>query len=219
MEEPFLTFRKFNDPAMASEMAGRLREHGIPVEIEDSGKLFDPSFAHNYLDQDIRLKLRARDFGEADGIMQSFYESQVHRVGEDYYLYQFSNSELLEIVRNPDEWGYLDYMLAQKILSEHGISIPSRELKRFQNEKIKLLSEPEHADKSWTYMGYLLALLFPPLGMIIGASMGFMKKTLPDGQRRFAYSESDRKQGKQILIISEVCLVPWVWLWLRGWKI
>jgi hypothetical protein len=31
MEEPFLTFRKFKDPVMASEMAAQLKEHRIPV--------------------------------------------------------------------------------------------------------------------------------------------------------------------------------------------
>lgn len=214
MEEPFLTFRKFNDPGMASEMAGKLKEHQIPVEIEDDGKLFDPSFANNYLERDVRLKLRARDFEEADGIMQSFYQQQTDQVGEDYYLYQFSDAELLEIVRNPDEWGFLDYVLAQKILKEHGIAIPSRELKRFQHEKIKLLSEPKATDKSWTRMGYLLALLLPPLGMIAGFSMQYMKRTLPDGQRIFAYREEDRKNGQRIFGFAFVCLMLWILLWI-----
>ena len=215
MEEPFLTFRKFNDPAMASEMAGKLREHQIPVEIEDSGKLFDPSFANNWLERDIRLKLRARDFEAADGIMHSFYLRQVDQVEDDYYLHQFSDRELLEIVRNPDEWGYLDYVLAGKILKEHGISISAKELKRFQDEKMKLLAKPETADRSWVWMGYLLALLLPPLGMIAGFSMEYMKKTLPDGGRIFAYSEKDRISGRRIFVLAFACLLIWILVWVR----
>jgi hypothetical protein len=218
MEEPFLTFRKFNDPAMAAEMAGKLKEYQIPVELEDSGKFFDPSFANNFLERDIRVKLRAKDFELADGIMKSYYRQQLDKVGEDYYLYQFTDSELVDIVRNPDEWGYLDYALAQKILTEHGISIPSKELKRFREEKIKLLSKLEPSDKSWTYMGYLLGFLVPPLGMFIGFSMGYMKRTLPDGQRLFAYSEADRKEGRRILALASICLACWILAWLWFWK-
>jgi hypothetical protein len=216
MEEPFLTFRKFNDPVMASEMAAQLKEHRIPVEMEDSGKLFDPSFANNYLERDIRLKLRARDFSAADGIMRSYYLQQVDQVGPDHYLFRFSDSELLEIVRNPDEWGYLDYVLAGKILHEHGISISSRELKRFQQDKMKLLSIPEAAESSWIRMGYVFALLLPPIGMIIGFSMEYMKRTLPDGQRIFAYGEEDRINGRRIFVLALVCLVAWALLWI--WK-
>jgi hypothetical protein len=218
MDEPFLTFRKFNDPEIAAEMAAKLKEHDIEVELEDDGKLFDPSFAKNFLDRDIRLKLRAKDFEQADKVMRFFYSRQADKVRADYYLYQFSDSELMEIVRNPDEWGFLDYELARRILSDHGISIPSKELKRFQEEKLKLLSRPEPADTSWTYMGYLLALIAPPLGMIIGFSMAGMKRTLPDGQRRFAYSSEDRNHGRRILWIALICFVAWIAGWLWFWK-
>jgi hypothetical protein len=79
MDEPFLTFRKFNDPEIASEMAAKLKEHNIEVELEDDGKLFDPSFAKNFLDRDIRLKLRAKDFEQADKVMRFFYSRQAGR--------------------------------------------------------------------------------------------------------------------------------------------
>ncbi len=218
MDEPFLTFRRFNDSEMAAEMAARLKEHKIRVELEDNGKLFDPSFAKNFLDRDIRVKLRAKDFEQADGIMKDFYSEQADKVGEDYYLYQFSDSELVDIIRNPDEWGWLDYALAQKILSGHGIRIPSKELKRFQDEKLRMLSRPDAADKSWTYMAYLLALIAPPLGMIIGFSMSNMRRTLPDGQRHFVYSRKDRNHGKRILWTALISFVIWIAAWLWFWK-
>ncbi|MFI5192874.1 MAG: hypothetical protein ACHQD7_02420 [Chitinophagales bacterium] len=218
MEEPFFTFRKFNDPELAAGMAGKLEEYGIPVELDDSGKLFDPSFAHNFLQREIQLKLGARDFKEADRILLSFYQQQAEQVGPDYYLFQFTDLELMQIIRNPDEWGYLDYALAQKILKEHGISIPSGELKRFQDEKIKLLSMPRPSDKSLTWTGYLLALIVAPLGMIIGFSMAYAKRTLPDGQRLFAYNETDRREGKRILILGVVCLLLFIGAWLWLWK-
>jgi hypothetical protein len=215
MEEPFLTFRKFNDPDMAADMVRKLEEYHIAVECEDSGKLFDPSFANNFLERDIRLKLKAADFERADGIMKAFYQEQALQVADDYYLFRLTDSELLNIVRNPDEWGYLDYALAQRILKEHGIGIPEEELKRFQDEKIKSLSIPEPADKSWTYLGYLLSLLVPPVGILIGLSMASLKKTLPDGQRLYAYGDADRRHGKGILTISIIFLMVWILIWLR----
>ena len=218
MEEPFFTFRKFNDPELAAGMAGKLEEHGIPVEMEDTEKLFDPSFAHNYLQREIQLKLRTNDFTEADRILLSFYRQQAEQVAPDYYLFQFTDLELMQIIRNPDEWGYLHYALAQKILKDHGIAIPSVELKKIQDEKIKLLSLPRPSDKSLMWTGYLLALIVAPLGIIIGFSMAHMKRTLPDGQRLFAYNESDRKEGKRIFTLGCVCLLFYIGIWLWFWK-
>ena len=67
-------------------------------------------------------------------------------------------------------------------------------------------------------MGYLLGFLVPPLGMFIGFSMGYMKRTLPDGQRLFAYSEADRKEGRRILALASICLACWILAWLWFWK-
>ena len=80
---------------------------------------------------------------------------------------------------------------------------------------MKLLAKPEAADRSWVLMGYLLAFLLPPFGMIVGFSMEYMKKTLPDGQRIFAYSEKDRISGRRIFVLAFACLLIWALLWIR----
>jgi hypothetical protein len=216
MEEAFFTFRKFNDPVPAADMAEQLRLHQIPLELEDGGRPFDPSFAHNNIQWEIRLKLRAGDFEKADEILRSFYKDQAGRVPSDHYVYQFTNLELINIIRNPDEWGYLDQALAESILTQQGIAIPARELKRFHTEKIGMLSRPQPADRSWIYLGYVLAVLAAPLGLFVGLSMAFLKKTLPDGRQRFAYHETDRKTGKRILMLAAIWLPGWIigWIWL-----
>jgi len=39
--------------------------------------------------------------------------------------------------------------------------------------------------------------------------MGFMKKTIYNGDRVYAYSEKDRKHGVRILILSALCFLLW----------
>jgi hypothetical protein len=65
-------------------------------------------------------------------------------------------------------------------------------------------------------MGYVFALLLPPIGMIIGFSMEYMKRTLPDGQHIFAYGDEDRISGRRISVLAFVCLAAWILLWI--WK-
>jgi hypothetical protein len=210
MTDNWLTFQRFNDMELANTIGGQLAEAGIQYIIEDNSKFFNPSFVNNTIDAAISLKLQSAEFPKAQLALEAYYKKQVEQVDKDYYLFQFTDAELTEIVSKPDEWGHFDYQLAQKLLAERGKMVIPEEAIQLKAQRIEVLSQPEPVSKAWIYLGYACAILGGLFGIVAGATIAFMKKTLPDGQRVYAYSEQQRKHGKRILVIAIVSLILWL---------
>jgi hypothetical protein len=210
MNSIYLTFQKYQDPELAKEIARLLHENKIEFEIEDHNQFFDPSFANNKVDPNIILKLKPEDFKRADYILHKYYAQQLDSVDKEYYLFDFSDDELEEIISKPDEWGKFDYQLAQRILKERGKEVNPNEIEYLKIQRINDLSKPEATSKFWIILGYVSAILGGVLGFIIGWVLAHFKKTLPNGQRVYNYVESVRKHGKIIFYLSFVGLILWI---------
>lgn len=129
MSEDYLRFKLFPDKETAESFAEVLQQNGIDHQIEEDAMVFDPSYANNPLSKDYVILLKQPDFKRASVAYDEFFAKQLNAVPEDYYLYGFSDNELMEILAKPDEWGAFDYQLAQVLLKERGIEV-SREKKR-----------------------------------------------------------------------------------------
>jgi hypothetical protein len=212
--ETFLTFRKYQDPALAEEIAGLLRDNRIEYEIETNDHFFNPSFINDAISQAMTdLKLHPEDFTKADKVLADYYKTQLKLVDKDYYLFSFSDQELDEIIAKPDEWGPLDYQLAQQILSDRGQDMTPERVEGLKQQRITDLKQPERAGRAWIYIGFTSAILGGAIGIIVGALLINFKKTLPNGERIYAYRESDRRQGKIIVGISVISIFCWWIFW------
>jgi hypothetical protein len=212
MSDVFLTFEKYSDPELAAAIASQLEASGIDSEVANESPAFDPTFANNQFDPTIHLKLRPADFNKARQVLESYYREQLAGMDPDYYLFSFSDVELLDLVQHPDEWGPLDYALAKKLLADHGHPVSPEQEADFQQDRIKKLSQPEAPKPFWVVAGYASAFLGGILGLILGYILAYFKKTLPNGEQVYVYSAWERKHGKRILIISAIFFPLWIWI-------
>jgi hypothetical protein len=209
MADDFLTFQTFADDVLALEMAEQLRQNGIAPLIENNRVFYDPSYANNSFGSDITLKIRASDFGKARQVLEQYYQKDIENIDRSYHLFQFTDEELIEIVTKPDEWGFLDYQLAQKILKERGKEVNPELVLLLKKQRNKDLETPETAHRYWITAGYIFAFLGGLIGVVIAWTLSYFKKTLPDGRRVFVYREADRDHGSRILLISCISMVFW----------
>jgi hypothetical protein len=135
---------------------------------------------------------------------------QLENIDKEYYLFDFTDEELIEIVEKQDEWNQYDYLLALRLLKERGKEIDSAFIDNIRKQRIRDLAMPEESQKNWIYAGYLIALLGGVLSIFIGWHLLTHKKTLPDGSRVYGYSVSDRKHGNRIFLLGIICFVLWV---------
>lgn len=216
MANSYLTFKRFSDFNLASDFAEFLKSKEINYTIEDNSPQFDVIFPSNSIEKEFLIKIRPADFERVEQLLiQKESDTSISDIPKDYYLLEFSNDELIEILMKPDEWSSLDYNLAQKTLKTRGKSIDPDFLKSLRKERNKALSQPEKSPRSWIYAGYLFAVLGGLLGVFIGWHLLTFKKTLHDGTRVYGYIAPDRKNGKYILIIALIFLLLEIPLWIK----
>lgn len=223
MPPPYQTFQKFNDAALADVIAEKLQTQGIDYEITNEAPLLDKTFIGNDLGSNIHLKIDPADFNRAHVILEEYYQSQLQNIDPDYYLLHFSNQELLEILQKPDEWGYMDYALAKKLLADRGEEVTTAKAEAFRQERITELAKPEKVHITQIVLGYAAAIvalvggtagaffgLYGAMGaMVLGYLLAWLKKTLPNGEKVYIYSDYERKHGKRIFWIAVIAIPVW----------
>lgn len=201
-ETEFVIYEKFSHQEDILELAHLLDSNNIIYLIEEDAYSFDPSFANNDYQKDFILKLQKKDFEKVEAIQIEIYNHLTEDVEKDYYLFRFSDEKLMEIIIKKDEWGKFDFVLAQKILKERGKEINDEKLEDFKKQRIKELSKNDNISQGWIIMSYFLAFFSGILGILIGGHIINHKKTLPNGEKVYGYSEKDRRNGKIIMVIG-----------------
>ncbi|RKR81589.1 hypothetical protein BDD43_1738 [Mucilaginibacter gracilis] len=208
MDPEFLTFRRFNEPALAKRLTALLDEKGFAYEVEDNSLVFNPSFvANDELAKEYCIKLRKQDFDTVNELLVAEEEQNIDNVEPDYYLFAFADNELRDIIINQDEWSAFDFALARKILNDRGIAINAPEIELIRQQRLTVLRKPEKTETLWIVIGYMCVLLGGVLGICIGWILWKFKKTLPNGERVYSYTATDRAHGKWIFILGWVTFV------------
>ena len=121
---------------------------------------------------------------------------------EDYYLHDMTDRELLEILKNPNDWSPFDIGYAKELLVARGVIGEDYKIKYGSADQYV----PEKLQTSWIVVGYLLGLL-SLLGIFMGLSIINAKKTLPNGHVVKIYDEATRKHGTIMAIIGTITLL------------
>ena len=208
MTENYLVFKEFNAIEIATEIGEILKRNNIDIIIEKE-ELNNSVFGVSNLNNNIKLKINKIDFTNAQKIIDNYYKELITSVPDDYYLFTFSIDELSEIVLKPWEWGEFDVNLAQKILTEKGVSINSAEKEKRTEEYLFEQSKQKNVNELFLLLGYIVALLGGFLSIIFGYVLAYSKKTLPNGEQMFVYIESVRKHGKIIYFAGIVSVILW----------
>jgi len=203
MEPDFITYQRFNDIALANNLADILQRHNIIYTIEEESLTFNPTFVlNNELSNEYAVKIKSDDFEQVNQLLVEEETTNIDEVEADYYLFKFTNDELIDLLTKADEWSAFDYLLAQKILAERGITVDDNYLAELKEKRIEELKKPEPPQTIWVIIGYMTACLGGILGIFIGWYLLSSKKTLPNGEKVYNYNERDRKNGRNIFYLS-----------------
>ncbi len=210
MTEPFITFQRFNDQIEAMDLGAILEEANIEYVFENASAVFDVTFANSELSKEFRIKIKHSDFERADVLLEQICLAEIDIADKDYFLFEFTDAELIDVVSKKDEWGQFNFMLAQKILKDRGKEMRPEKIASFKKERIEELKKPEESQAGWINLAYVLALFGGLFGIFIGMHLATHKRTLPNGERVYGYSLEDRKHGNTIVIIGAVFFVIWM---------
>lgn len=206
----YAVYKRFNDPSLAREYFEELQENGVDCVLSDNSPSIDITFSGNTYQNQTELKVRQEEFEKANAVLESKAKEEIAEVDKEHYLFEFSDDELYEILLKKDEWSEFDYSLARQILTDRGHTIDEAMLGALTKQRIEDLSRPHDGQKPWIYLGYGFAFIGGLLGLFIGWYLWNSKKTLPDGQKVYSYSEEDQKHGRNIFFLGVVCAIGWI---------
>ena len=205
MNDSFTSFRKFPEVSQAKKLQKLLDKNNIKSLLIDNSPRLGSAFGGE-MQKEYEVQLRQSDFEKATILLEHLVEEETNQLPEDYYLLEFTDEELFDVVVKKDEWNEFDYLLARKLLTKRGKPVDEELIKSINKKRIEDLTKPEKSQGAWIIAGYCFAFLGGFLGGIIGYVLWTSQKTLPNGNKVYSYSESDRKQGKRILILSVIIL-------------
>jgi len=202
----FARFKEFPTMDSAMPILEILTKNHLPVKVIRNRATFDGILGVEHPER-VELQVQLRNFEEARLVIENEMILPIYATEEDYYLFDFSDEELYQILLKSDEWGEFDYMLAKKILQDRGKTIDDDFLEVHQKQRLEELARPETSSLSFVCAGYIFALLGGFLGILIGWLLWSQHKILPNGQRVPIYSKDDRTHGKIIFGIGIVMLL------------
>lgn len=207
MKTEYSVFKKFSNLDQAKDVQSLLEKNEIDTIIENNvSSLPTTIVGGNEMLNQIEIKIRQSDFKKANEILNKHFQITLDEIDKDYYLFQFSDKELYDILK-PDEWGNIDYILAKQLLEKRGKSIDNEMLEALKEQRIIDLAKPEENQVTWIIAGYFFAIIGGLLGIIIGYSLMNSKKTLPNGVQVYSYNNKDRKHGKNIFYIGIIVII------------
>ena len=197
----FILFQSFYTEEEAKDLVDFLRENNIESRIEIPKGLLDRNFIGDDLDKKVYVKIRPGDFRKVNEILDNQIIQNISTLDPDYYLYFFTDEDLLDIINNPDEWSRQDFFIAKKILGERGTNLTDEKVEQIRSAWKKELAKQKSESIAALIIGYFLTLLIIP-GILLGLTYMTAKKILPDGDRVYSYDSRTRNHGRNIVLIS-----------------
>jgi len=205
-----LAFSKFHTIQEAEPLIELLKRENIPYSIDHEKEIMDGVYIGQNFDPLFELKIPSDKFEYVHSIIDAELGSAAAQQDPTHYLYSFSDEEIKNVLNN-SEWNHFDQTLAKKILSERGIN-PDL----FQAETDLLSDFKPDKPKTWVMIvGYVLAFVFPLIGIFIGLSFMNSTKTLRNGQQVKLYDLPSIKHGQKIFAISLIFLLFYLYSLLK----
>ena len=193
----YLTFERFPIPELAQPLADMLREHGIPVRVEDSkGMYFDVTFANNEHDRQVTVKIPQTEFIKANRIYDAYVDAHLGTLEKDYYLFDFDNAELNDVLLHPDAWSRTDYRLAKALLAERGHEAAVVHAEK----KLEIPGARQSGIPFWIIiLLFIFTCKIPFVGLVSGWFLAYGKRTLQTGLQEYLYTNRARNSGKALM--------------------
>lgn len=209
MDSAVLAYQKFRSPEAAQPLLALLDAHRIAYETHHAPPRFSAVLGTTSAEQFV-VSLLPGDFTHVRQLEEAQAAASPAELPSDYYLFNFTNQELWELLSQPDAWSSHDVALAAQVLRERGEEVSDRILQNLRARHTENLAAPNPRPTAWIVTGYLLALAGGVFGLGIGWSLWRYRKTLPDGRQVPGFAPADRAHGVRILWLGVAGVLFWV---------
>ena len=206
----FEYYRSFESKENAKAFTEFLTENEVEFLVDSPEVLIDKSIVGTGFLPKITLKIKSQDFEKVNELIAAQVED-TDIAAEGDYLNELNNEELIDILKNPDEWSIEDGIVAKKILAERGITYSDTEIATFKNDKLQQIRVGKKASPLTLILyflcilvGFYIGIFFTLAGIGMGYYYGYGTSTDINGKKYFAYDKETQRYGKIILYVGLV---------------
>ena len=234
----WMTLETFASNEEADALVALLQENAIEANVVSDANLGGDPLGLDFQNRgasSVIVRVHAGEIEKARRILEAGMQAAATDADDaSLEMFQsFSDEDLLEVLKKPDEWNPENVMLARKILASHGKTYTETDLKRLFEERIEALRKPlevKNSSLAFAFFGCVIALvvaalhfsyvgeakfLYALLGggfcaclsLIAGMNWCNRKKRLPNGEKVHVFEASFRKKAMVELIVAALSLV------------
>jgi uncharacterized membrane protein len=212
-EDKFEFYRSFQFQEDALPFIELLKENEISYKFDGSKTLITEVIVGSSNYPKFVLRILRNDISTVNSII----ENEVLKNAADFhehYLNDFTDHELLAILKKPDESSIEDITITKELLKRRGIPIAPSALMEMKQERLHELQNGKDEKIGWMLLFFLFLMatsiffsIFFIIG-IVGLSLHYWKdkSTDIDGNKFFTYNQKTRKNGITFGIICIILL-------------
>jgi len=204
----FLTYSRFYAAEQAWDLIAFLQKNHIDYTITQERDVLDKIYVGESLDPLISLKIKNADFEKVNELIIHDFPVDITQVNKDYYLFSFSDKELMDVLDPYNDWNYFDRALANRILQDRGGATD------YISPVRPIMFEPARISTVVLVGEYLLTLALPYIGIIIGLATLAAFKTSGDGRKVKLYDNVTRNHAVVMLCLGIVRTVVYLRRWI-----
>ncbi|WP_306643080.1 hypothetical protein [Sanyastnella coralliicola] len=196
--------RIYQNREQATELAKQLIDDGVNAYVADNSGAVDLTFSNSKINEEFQVLVDGHQYVDAMNFLVERAEKELHHIPEDHYLYSFTDEEIMDVLRDFDEWNEVDIALSSKIAKDRNLPITSMVIDDKKdsvepNDQIGII-----------VIAYILLLIAPIVSAIIGWILAYYKKQDKQGSLYYVYSERAQKQGKIVMWLGIIFLALFV---------
>jgi hypothetical protein len=215
-EKKYILFRVFRNEEDMKFFTDVFDDCGIDYTIEnpkaDSNDVLSSAYgvqvAEDAMQYKYMLMITEDDFERSQSELRSHIAEYFGNAGseENTLLNEFSDEELLDVIKKPDEWAVEDIVMAQTLLDKRGKHVSDEVVDAYRQKRLEEVRQPKFGGYGTIIIGYIFAFLGGIIGIFLAASL-LGKKQLFNGEKVVMYDHKTRVNAIIYLIISIVVVI------------
>lgn len=208
----FETYQTYASVEQAKEVITLLKKARIPYSLEKPILQIDPLITGSIMLPAAVLRIPGTCFTQVNEMLEAKATAEMETGNDDntYYLYEYSDKELLEVVANIDEWHMNDVILAKVILKNRGISLSENEINTLRAKHLTEIRKPKKGKHVWMLITliacFIAAYLFTFVILVFSLGWGYyywQDTTVdPEGKKFKTFDQETRNIGIAMMATS-----------------
>lgn len=208
----FVVYRSYNNLFEAEGFSAFLNQNNINNYLMVGASTTDPLFINEERYNTFQLLIAPENLEKIEDLIEMNFEELFPKIPKDYYLLEFDEEELKQILKEKYKWNIQDYCYAKRLLKYKGIVYTENELSNFNKQNYYEIKGPKSLKCKYVAIGYLLAVFIPFWGVYWGYEIFRMKKELPDKKLVSYYNDDAKFHAFLMIALSVLSLFFWIFV-------